>query len=728
MPRCKASTSERGGFLVGSRTSERGENAADGYFAAVPAMDKFVLKSPFHPVPEQLSAIDRLAEDIQKGVEAQVLLGVTGGGKTFTLANVIEKVNRPTLVISHNKTLAAQLYSEFRQFFPDNAVEYFVSYYDYYQPEAYIPQTDLYIEKDASINDRLDRLRLAATTSLMSRRDVLIVASVSCIYNLGSPADYKENLVFLERGQESGRDEVIRQLVEIQYERNDYDFARGKIRVRGDVVEVFPAYRMDALRVEFWGDTIEKIVQFDPLTGEDKGCVDRMAVYPAKHFIVSHPRIEGALAEIEGELKIRVEDLTKQGKLVEAQRLNSRTRFDMEMLKEIGYCHGIENYSRALSGRPSGSRPFCLLDYFPEDYLVLIDESHVTVPQVRGMYEGDRARKETLVEYGFRLPSCLDNRPLRFPEFQELIKQRVYVSATPGPFEIRESRGRMVEQIIRPTGIVDPPIIVRPTKGQVDDLIAETKARAAKNERVLVTTLTKRMAEDLTSYLTEQGLAVKYLHSDIQTIDRTKILQDLRLKKFDCLVGVNLLREGLDLPEVSLVAIFDADKQGFLRSETSLIQVSGRAARNINGVVVMYADRISSAMKVAMSECDRRRKIQQAFNEKYHITPTTIEKAIKLGIEEFAGEDAEKLVLDVTGQDAEGYALSSAVAELERQMELAARNLEFEKAALIRDKMREIQGDYFVAPSRGGKATSSGQAAKISPQRLKSQETKRKKA
>ncbi len=654
-------------------------------------MDKFVLQSPFRPVAEQMGAIDQLAKNIRQGSPSQVLLGVTGSGKTFTLANVIEKINRPTLVISHNKTLAAQLYGEFKEFFPTNAVEYFVSYYDYYQPEAYIPQTDMYIEKDASINDRLDRLRLAATTSLMTRRDVLIVASVSCIYNLGSPEEYKENLVYFEKGQTVERDEALLRLIAIQYERNDVEFVRGKIRVRGDVVEIFPAYRQDAVRIVFFGDEIEKISQIDPVTGEETQAIDKIAIYPAKHFIVSRPNVDSTIAEILGELEGRVKDLNSQGKLLEAQRLNSRTRYDMEMLKEIGYCHGIENYSRALSGRPPGSRPFCLLDYFPDDCLVLIDESHVTIPQIRGMYAGDKARKDTLVNYGFRLPSCLDNRPLKYDEFRSLIKQWVFVSATPAPYEITESKGQVIEQIIRPTGIVDPPIMVRPTAGQVQDLINETKKRAAKNERVLVTTLTKKMSEDLTTYLEEQGIKVKYLHSDIETIERAKILQELRQQKFDCLVGVNLLREGLDLPEVSLVAIFDADKQGFLRSRTSLIQVSGRAARNVNGEVIMYADTISAAMKEAMEECERRRVIQLAFNKKYNITPESIQKAIKLGIEELDLEAAEEVMLYSTGLTEEEYAFTNMISELEAQMENAARNLQFEKAAAIRDKIKQVK-------------------------------------
>jgi len=650
--------------------------------------DKFVLKSPFKPVEEQRKAIEVLTRGLQGGIPAQTLLGVTGSGKTFTIANVIKNVNRPALVISHNKTLAAQLYSELKEFFPGNAVEYFVSYYDYYQPEAYIPQTDLYIEKDSSINDRLDRLRLAATTSLMSRRDTIIVASVSCIYNLGSPDDYQNYMVELKVGQKIDRDEVLAQLISVQYERNDYEFSRGKIRVRGDIVEVHPAYRQDALRIEFFDDEIEKIRQIDPVSGETIALLERTFVYPAKHFLISPPRLQQALQEIEAELSSRLAELESQGKLVEAQRLKSRTRYDMEMMKEMGICKGIENYSRVLSGRPAGSQPFCLMDYFPDDFVTIIDESHVTVPQLGGMYEGDRARKEMLVAHGFRLASCLDNRPLKFHELEKMLKQRIYVSATPGPYERKDAGDHVVEQIIRPTGIIDPPIFVRSPEGQVEDLIKECRQRAAKNERVLVTTLTKRMSEDLCSYCEEAGLRVKYLHSDIETFDRTKILQDLRLNKFDCLIGVNLLREGLDLPEVSLVAIFDADKQGFLRSQTSLIQTAGRAARNINGIVIMYADSISPAMRSAISECERRRKIQIEFNTRHGITPTTIEKAINLGIEEFA--EAQELVLESSGQTEEEFAMANRISDLEGQMESAARNLEFEKAARIRDKIKEL--------------------------------------
>ncbi len=661
-------------------------------------MNKFILQSKFKPIAEQTKAVEQLADQIINGTKSQTLLGVTGSGKTFTLANVISKINRPTLVISHNKTLAAQLYSEFKEFFPHNAVEYFVSYYDYYQPEAYVPQTDVYIEKDASINDRLDRLRLSSTTSLMSRRDVLIVASVSCIYNLGSPDDYKEFLLYLTKGLIIDRDQVLESLVSIQYERNDYEFTRGKLRVRGDVVEIFPAYKQEAIRVQFNGDEIEKIAQIEPVTGKEMFELEKVAIYPAKHFIVSPPRLEAALNEIEKELVERVKELNGQGKLLEAQRLNSRTRYDMEMLKEMGFCHGIENYSRVLSGRPPGCRPFCLLDYFPKDFLTLIDESHVTVPQLGGMYEGDRARKEMLVQYGFRLPSCLDNRPLKFDEFMSLVGQRIYVSATPGPFEKKESKGFVIEQIIRPTGIVDPPIVVRPTNGQIEDLLQEIQKRVDVNERTLVSTLTKKMSEDLTAYLEEQGIKVKYLHSDIETIDRAQILKELRLKKFDCLVGVNLLREGLDLPEVSLVAILDADKEGFLRSQTSLIQTAGRAARNVNGVVIMYADKMTMAMKSTISESERRRKVQLAFNAKYGIVPRSIEKAIHQGIEELA--EAKELVMELAGQDEEEYALSNLVSDLERQMELAARNLQFEKAAMMRDKIKELKETGMISSNK----------------------------
>jgi len=649
----------------------------------------FKLVSKFKPEGDQPKAIKELAASIARGKNYQTLLGVTGSGKTFTLANVIAQVNLPTLVISHNKTLAAQLYSEFKEFFPHNAVEYFVSYYDYYQPEAYIPSTDTYIEKDSSINDRLDRLRLSATSSLMSRNDVLIVASVSCIYNLGSPEDYANMLVFIEKSQVVSRDELIARLIAIQYERNDYEFIRGKIRVRGDVVEIFPAYKETAIRVELFGDTVEKISEFDPISGDIIDPLDMTAVYPAKHFIAAPEKIDRALKEIETELNERLAVLKEENKLLEAQRLNQRTRYDMEMLKELGYCHGIENYSRILSAKPAGSRPSCLLDYFRGDFLTVIDESHVTLPQIRGMFNGDQARKKTLVDYGFRLPSCMDNRPLRFEEFNKLVKKAVFVSATPDEYEVKLSKGSISEQIIRPTGLVDPEIEIRPSKGQIEDLAKEIKQRAAKHERILVTTLTKRMSEDLTTYLQEKGIKVKYLHSEIETIERSKILRDLRKREFDCLVGINLLREGLDLPEVSLVAILDADKEGFLRSATSLIQVSGRAARNINGKVIMYADNITGSMKKAISESSRRRKIQLEFNERNKITPRSIIKAIKEGIEDLA--QAEEYVAGLTGQAKDEYETAKYIAEMEYEMELAARNLQFEKAAQIRDKIKELK-------------------------------------
>ena len=652
-------------------------------------MPGFKLVSNYKPCGDQPKAIKELSAGIAAGKRYLTLLGVTGSGKTFTLANVIANLNIPTLVISHNKTLAAQLYSEFKEFFPHNAVEYFVSYYDYYQPEAYIPATDTYIEKDASINERLDRLRLPATTSLMSRRDVIIVASVSCIYNLGDPQSYQDMLVLLETGQLVSRDELIAKFIQIQYERNDYEFLRGRLRVRGDTLEIFPSYQEQALRLELSADKIEKITEFNPVTGEILSQLDKIAVYPAKHFIVSQPRINSALASIKAELNEHLKFLKSQNKLLEAQRLESRTKYDLEMLKEIGYCHGLENYSRHLSGRPAGSRPYSLIDYFQGNFLTLIDESHVTVPQIRGMYKGDKARKKVLVEYGFRLPSCLDNRPLKFEEFNDLVKQVVFVSATPEEYEIKKSQDLVIQQIIRPTGLVDPEIVIKPTEKQVEDLIKEVQARANLGERVLFTTLTKRMAEDLTAYLEERGLKVRYLHSEIQTIERSKILRDLRLKKFDCLVGINLLREGLDLPEVSLVAILDADKEGFLRSATSLIQVSGRAARNINGKVIMYADTITGSMKTTIEESRRRQKLQLAFNRKYKITARSIKKAVNEGI---AGlEKVKEFIINLTGEAKDEFQLRKYISELEYEMELAARNLQFEKAADLRDKIKELK-------------------------------------
>ena len=659
-------------------------------------MNKFKLVSHFLPCGDQPRAIDELSQGLKENKPYQTLLGITGSGKTFTLANVIARANLPTLVISHNKLLAAQLYSEFKEFFPHNAVEYFVSYYDYYQPEAYIPQTDTYIEKDASINDELDRLRLSATSSLMTRSDVVIVASVSCIYNLGSPSDYEEKLLCLETEQRISRNELLRKLVDIQYERNDLDLRRGKFRVRGDVIDIFPAYRQKAYRVEQFGDSIEKISEIDPLTCKILEPTEKLALYPAKHFVTTKARIERALKSIEEELKKRLEQLRKQNKLLEAQRLQSRTRYDMEMLKELGYCHGIENYSRHLSARPAGWRPYCLIDYFPDQFLTIIDESHVALPQLRGMYKGDRSRKETLVEYGFRLPSALDNRPLRFDEFEKLVKQVVFVSATPDEYELAKS-ARAVEQIIRPTGLIDPEIIVKPTQNQIDDLIELVRERAKRKERILVTTLTKRMAEDLTAYLKEMDLQVKYLHSEIDAIERVKILRGLRMRKFDCLVGINLLREGLDLPEVSLVVVLDADKEGFLRSSTSLIQVAGRAARNINGQVVLYADNITGSMRKAINETERRRKIQIEFNRKNKITPRTIRKAVKESIE--AGQEAEEFVFARTGQKIKDYDLEVSIAQLQAEMQLLARNLQFEKAAVLRDEIAKLKKQLTNKPT-----------------------------
>ena len=652
-------------------------------------MDKFKLVSKFKPTGDQPQAIQKLVEGLRQGKEFQTLLGVTGSGKTFSLACAIEKINRPVLVISHNKTLASQLYAEFKEFFPHNAVEYFVSYYDYYQPESYIPQTDTYIEKDASINERLDRLRLSSTSSLVARRDVIVVASVSCIYNLGSPEDYQDLILYVKKGDTTSTESLLKRLVSLQYERNDFDFRRWVFRVKGDTIDIFPTYKERALRIEFFADTVEAIYEIDPLRGEKIEELDALGIYPAKHFIIGEEKINPALETIKWELEDHLNWLKKEGKILEAERLRMRTNYDMEMLKEMGYCHGIENYSRHLSGRPPGSRPYCLIDYFPKDFITVIDESHVTIPQVRGMYEGDKSRKETLVKFGFRLPSCLDNRPLKFDEFRELTGQTIHVSATPSDYEIRLSKGATIEQVIRPTGLPDPEIEVRPTKGQIDDLIKEIDERAKKNERTLVTTLTKRMSEELSTYLKEEGLAVTYMHSEIDTIERTKILKELRLKKFDCLVGINLLREGLDLPEVSLVAILDADKEGFLRSATSLIQVGGRCARNINGEVLMYADTVTKSMEKAIRESRRRRKIQLDYNKKHNITPRTIQKAIREGIEVYMQEE-EKLEerLQLHAKDIE---LKDIIAQLEKEMYIAAKNLQFEKAAQIRDRVNELK-------------------------------------
>jgi len=650
--------------------------------------DNFKLITKLKPKGDQPQAIKRLTEDISSGKRHNTLLGVTGSGKTFSLANVIARINKPTLVISHNKTLAAQLYAEFKDFLPQNAVGYFVSYYDYYQPEAYVPQTDTYIEKDASINEEIDKLRLSATSSLMSRQDAVIVASVSCIYGLGSPEEYREQLVFLEKGKRGSRDAILAGLINIYYERNDVDFRQGTFRVRGEALEIFPAYKDTGIRVIMPGDTIERVSEINPLTGKVISDVEKAAVYPAKHFVTTSDSIEKALRSIEEELELRLDKFRKEGKLLEAQRLESRTRYDMEMLKELGYCNGIENYSRHLSGRAAGSRPYCLLDYFGDDFLVIIDESHVTLPQLHGMYAGDKARKETLVEFGFRLPSALDNRPLRFDEFENLARQMVFVSATPSKYEIEKS-GYVIEQLIRPTGIVDPEIIVRPTRDQVDDLIDEVKKRTGKKERTLVTTLTKRMAEDLSRYLEEMGLRTKYMHSEIAAIERVEILRSLRLREFDCLVGINLLREGLDLPEVSLVAILDADKEGFLRSQTALIQTAGRCARNINGQVIMYADTITDSMKRAINESRRRRETQTAFNKKNNIKPKTIKKAIQEGIASY--RKAKELAPKLSGEKMDEYEIHTLISDLEHNMMLAARNLEFEKAALLRDQIKELQ-------------------------------------
>lgn len=657
---------------------------------------KFQLESPYQPTGDQPQAIQKLVAGVLEGERYQTLLGVTGSGKTFTIANVIAQVHRPVLVISHNKTLAAQLYREFKEFFPSNAVEYFVSYYDYYQPEAYVPQTDTYIEKDASINEELDKLRLRATAALMSRRDVIIVASVSCIYNLGSPEEYKELLFQLEKGNIISRQDILRSLIEMQYERNDLEPKRGCFRARGEIIEIYPPYEDKLFRIQLEDEVVSRIEETNPLTRDVISQLQKIVLYPAKHFVATGEKIASALESIENELQQRLKQLRQKGKLLEAQRLESRTRYDMEMLKEIGYCHGIENYSRHLSGRPPGSRPYCLIDYFPQDFLSIIDESHVTIPQLRGMYEGDRARKENLVNYGFRLPSCLDNRPLKFKEFESLLDMVIFVSATPGPYELEKSKGKVIEQIIRPTGLLDPEIIVKSTRGQIEDLVSEIKKRIEKNQRVLVTTLTKRMAEDLASYLKELGINVHYLHSEIEPIQRVEILRDLRLKKFDCIVGINLLREGLDLPEVSLIAILDADKEGFLRSQTSLIQIAGRAARNVDGQVIMYADTITNSIKRAIEETNRRRSIQMEYNRKHKIKPRSIQKAIKDYLE--ISEEARELALEVTGEKEE-FELQFVISELYREMELAARNLYFEKAAKLRDmifqlkKKRELPSD-----------------------------------
>lgn len=652
-------------------------------------MSVFKLVSSFTPQGDQPRAILQLVEGYKNNTNYQTLLGVTGSGKTFTMANVIAALGMPTLVMTHNKTLAAQLYSEFKSFFPENAVGYFVSYYDYYQPEAYIPQRDIYIEKEATINQEIDRLRLAATSALMSRRDVIIVASVSCIYGLGSPEEYQEMYVHLSKGDSVERNKLLRKLINIQYERNDINFVRGSLRVRGDVVEVFPAYEEIAYRIELFGDEVDRISIINPTTGNSLQEVKEVSIYPAKHFVMPEGKIEGVVKSIEYELNDRLKELRSQEKLLEAQRLEARTRYDMEMLLEVGYCHGIENYSRHLSGRAPGETSYTLFDYFPKDFFLITDESHVSVPQIAGMYHGDRARKKTLVEYGFRLPSALDNRPLRFDEWESRIHQIMFVSATPAPYELKKCQGKVVEQIIRPTGLVDPIIYVKPAKTQVDDLLKQIKKRAEKRERVLVTTLTKRLAEDLSEYIKEEGLKGMYIHSEINAIERVTILRDLRLGKFDVLVGVNLLREGLDLPEVSLVAILDADKEGFLRSETSLIQTIGRTARNVNAEVILYADKITNSMKRAIDETDRRRELQIAYNKKHNITPTTIRKEIKKGIEDEVS--SHKIVYESVAESEEEYVTQEFVNELEEEMLNAAESLEFERAAELRDRIQAIR-------------------------------------
>ena len=653
-------------------------------------MDRFILHSEYAPAGDQPKAIDSLVSGIESGKKEQILLGVTGSGKTFTMANVIAKVNKPTLVLAHNKILAAQLCSEFREFFPDNAVEYFVSYYDYYQPEAYVPSTDSYIEKDSSINDEIDKLRHSATTALAERRDVIIVASVSCIYSLGSPEEYRSMCVSIRQGAEKPRDQLIEELVKIRYERNDIAFERNKFRVRGDVVEIFPAMSSDtAVRVEYFGDEIDRISEINVVTGEVKAVVSHAAIFPASHYVVGDDKLESALEELDRELAERIDYFQQNNKLIEAQRIEQRTHYDMEMLREVGYCSGVENYSRVLAGRPAGSTPQTLLDHFPEDFLLIVDESHVTLPQVRAMYAGDRARKTTLVDYGFRLPSAMDNRPLNFDEFNQHIHQAIYVSATPGQIE-REKTDIIVEQVIRPTGLVDPEIIVKPTQGQVDDLLSEINTRAAKNERVLVTTLTKKMAEDLTSYYEKLGVKVRYLHHDIDTIERMEIIKDLRNGIFDVLIGINLLREGLDIPEVSLIAILDADKEGFLRSETSLIQSIGRAARNAQGQVIMYADTVTGSMERAITETERRRSLQMAYNQEHGIVPKTIIKGVSDVLEITSKKKVEAKTKQKKLSAHEKQAL---IDKLTIEMKNAAKLLEFEHAAYLRDRIKELKGE-----------------------------------
>lgn len=656
--------------------------------------NQFDLKSKYKPEGDQPQAIEKLVEGIKQGKRYQTLLGATGTGKTFTVSNVIKEINKPTLILAHNKTLAGQLYSEFKDFFPNNAVEYFVSYYDYFQPEAYVPHTDTYIEKDASINDEIDKLRHSATSSLFERNDVIIVASVSCIYGLGSPEEYRDLVVSLRVGMEKERDQLLRNLVDVQYSRNDINFQRGTFRVRGDVVEIFPASRDEhCIRVEFFGDEIDRIREVDALTGEILGDREHVAIFPASHFVTREEKMKVAIENIEAELEVRLTELRENNKLLEAQRLEQRTRYDLEMMREMGFCSGIENYSRHLTLRPPGSTPYTLFDYFPKDFLLIVDESHVTLPQVRGMYNGDQARKSVLVEHGFRLPSALDNRPLMFGEFENALHQAIFVSATPGPYE-QEHTPEVIQQIIRPTGLLDPEIDVRPIEGQIDDLIGEINARVEKNERVLVTTLTKKMSEDLTDYLKELGIKVSYLHSEIKTLERIEIIRDLRLGKYDVLIGINLLREGLDIPEVSLVAILDADKEGFLRSERSLIQTIGRAARNANGHVIMYADKITNSMQIALDETKRRRTIQEEYNLKHGITPRTIQKEIRDVIRAtVAAEEQETYTADKPKTKLSKQEREKLIINVEKEMKEAAKALDFERAAELRDLLLELKSE-----------------------------------
>ncbi len=678
-------------YARGKKWADAGRNIQKVWDSEIqPADRKFELVADFQMTGDQPNAVARLAEGVSNGVAKQTMLGVTGSGKTFTMANIVQQVQRPTLVMAHNKTLAAQLASEFKEFFPRNAVEYFVSYYDYYQPEAYVPQSDTYIEKDSSVNEELDKLRLSSTTSLLTRRDVLIVASVSCIYGLGDPNDYFNLVARVKVGETRNRSQLVRQLVDMQYERNDMDLSRAKFRVRGDTLELVPAYEEAAVRIQFFGDDVERIVQLDPLTGEILADLPEVAIYPANHFVTSKEKMELAIAGIREELVVRLKELKAAGKILEAARLESRTHYDLEMLQETGFCSGVENYARHLSQRPPGSAPWTLLDYFPDDYLMFVDESHMTLPQVRGMYRGDISRKTTLVDFGFRLPSALDNRPLNFDEYEEHINQVVYVSATPGPYELQNSRS-VIEQVIRPTGLLDPTVEVKPTEGQIDDLLQQIRERVERAERILVTTLTKRMAEELADYLSEMGIRNTYLHSDIQTLDRIEILRDLRMGVFDVIVGINLLREGLDLPEVSLVAILDADKEGYLRSATSMVQTIGRAARHSNGHVIMYADRVTDSMKQAIDETNRRRAIQAEHNKQHGIEPKSIQKEVHDITEGIKAIAESRNRYNVVRKDLSRTDMFTVVKDLEVQMKESAKNLQFEKAAQFRDEIFELR-------------------------------------